>query len=120
MKLLNRSAFFKYVNLSFILKVFIIFSVINILLLELRYIFKEADPSPKIKIYLKGLITNPESLFQGSLGLEKQGRIDDSIIDMKLAISLVETGNYSPTIKSRYEIRLKNIEKKAMASETKN
>lgn len=120
MKLLNRSEFFKYVNLSFILKVFITLSVINILLFELRNILREVDPSTKVKIYLKGVITNPESLFQASLDLEKNGRIDDAILDMKLAISLVEVGNFSPTTKSRYAIRLKNLEEKKMASETKN
>ena len=120
MKILNKSDFFNYVSLSFILKVVILFSVVNILLFELRFILRDFDPSPKIKIYLKGVISNPESLYQASLALENQGKFEDSILDIKLAITLLESGNYSSITKSRYADRLKFLVEKSKSKESKN
>lgn len=120
MKLLNKSDFLNYVNLSFILKIIIFFSVINILLFEFRFIMKELDLSPKTKIYLKGAISNPESLYQASLELENKGKFEDSILDMKLAITLLESGNYSSITKSRYADRLKFLVEKSKSEKSKN
>jgi hypothetical protein len=120
MKLLNRSEFFKYVNFSFILKVIIIFSIINLLIFEIRFVLREIDPSPRIKIYFKGIIFNPESLYQASLYLEGSGKLEDAIVDIKLAISLLEAGNYSPATRSRYAKRLQYLEKKVESMQSKN
>lgn len=120
MKPPNKSDYFKHISFSFILKVFIIFSVANILLFQFRFILREFDPAPKVKIYLKGIVSNPESLYQASLLNENQGKLEDSIIDMRLAITLLESGNYSTVIKSKYIDRLKFLVEKSKADESKN
>lgn len=120
MKSLNSFDFFKHINFSFILKILIIFSVVNILIFELRFILKEIDPSPRIKIYFKGVITNPESLYQSSLQLEDAGKLEDSLLDIKLAIGLLDGRNYPSNTRIRYAKRLRYLEQKLELEDFKN
>ena len=106
------SKFISIIGIGFILRVLIIFTTINVLYVEFRSFLREYDPSPKLKIYLKGAITNPEAFYLSSIELEKAGRLKDALVDLKLGLFLLESNGASPNFSDKFKQRIKYIESK--------
>jgi hypothetical protein len=66
----------------------------------------------KNSIILLGFIQNPAALEKASIISEKKDRLDRAIVEMELAIGLLELHSASPAILARYNNRLKHLQSK--------
>lgn len=83
----------------------------------LNYVFKTADEKIYI-IYLRGLISNPEALYQASLEYEKKNRYSKAIADMKLAIGVLERHSAAGSKLECYRKRLAFLEQERLLYES--
>jgi hypothetical protein len=71
-------------------------------------------------IYLKGMVTNPVALLEASYVNESNNRIDAAILDMKLAIGILEINAIKKEQVTFYTNRLADLERKERVSNDKN
>lgn len=79
--------------IEFYLKAFIVIFALSIVSVVFIKAIKIDDES-LVKIYLKGMIVNPESLI---ISYEKNlsaGKVDKALIDLRLAVGLMESNKF--------------------------
>jgi hypothetical protein len=83
----------KYLKNEFIVKFFLILSMLYIFFLALLYpinkMIENYEPKEGLKIYMKGIINNPESLYISANNYFKNNQIDKAKIDINLAMGLI-------------------------------
>lgn len=74
--------------IQFIIKAGIVLIVGSSLIFQFRYTLRNYDPTEKVKVYLKGVISNPEALIiAAEINIERK-KYNDALVDLKLAKSL--------------------------------
>jgi hypothetical protein len=107
-----RNEIFVYAVKVLILLVMILFSLMFLLLSIFPFIESKTTINEKNAIILLGLIQNPAALEKASIISEKKDRFDRAIVEMELAIGLLELHTASPNILARYKNRLKHLQSK--------
>lgn len=75
-------------TIQFIIKAGIVLIVGSSLIFQFRYTLRNYDPTEKVKVYLKGVISNPEALIiAAEINIERK-KYNDALVDLKLAKSL--------------------------------
>lgn len=64
-----------------------------------------------VVLYLKGLVSNPAALYEASLLNEQKGDLPNALIDMRLAITIIELNNPNSGLLTRYRNRLNKLNK---------
>lgn len=99
---------------------FILFIVAAVILMPdftaLKYSIKKAAKDEKTRVVLMSFIQNPAALYRASEIDEKAGKFNSAILDMEMAIGLLEMHNASPAVIKRYEARLSDLNKEFKAS----
>ncbi len=92
------------------------FISISLILYQIRYGLREFSAGfnsrqdvLETRIYLKGLIHNPEVFYQSSLVKERNGDYAGAILDMRFAIGLLVGNDCNSKFIDRYEARLKSL-----------
>ena len=92
-------AYMKYadqINISSLLiKFFIFYTLFSITLVTSYFLIRDLDPSPKLKIYLKGFIINPEAFYIQAQKDKDSGRNKEGLLNIDLAIGLLKINNVS-------------------------
>lgn len=65
------------------------------------------------KFYILGMIQNPAALYKTSEAEEREGKVDNAIRDMELAIGLLEMHNADKQVVKRYYSRLEKLQAEA-------
>jgi hypothetical protein len=87
----------------------IVFSLMLLILSIWPLIDAKTRLTEKNTIILLGLIQNPAALEKASIISEKKDRLDRAIVEMELAIGLLELHSASPAILKKYNDRLKHL-----------
>ena len=90
----------------------IVFSLMLLILSIWPLIDAKTRLTEKNTIILLGLIQNPAALEKASIISEKKDRLDRAIVEMELAIGLLELHSASPAILTKYNDRLKHLHSK--------
>jgi len=114
-----RNEIFVYAAKILILLVMIVFSLMFLLLSISRFIESKTTINEKNAIILLGLIQNPAALEKASIISEQKGHIDKAVVEMELAIGLLELHSASPAILARYNNRLKHLQSKKEQADPK-
>ena len=106
----------------FLVRVLIVGVVFSVsLYIPIRQISYDIDKlqnqtSTKVNhIYLKGIISNPAALLEASYRNEYNNKLDSSILDMRLAIELLELGCAQNDKVIFYKKRLADLERKQLS-----
>ena len=75
----------------------------------LSYSIKKAAKNEKTRVALMSFIQNPAALFRASEIDEKAGKLNDAVLEMQLAIGLLEMHNANPLVIKRYTTRLDHL-----------
>lgn len=73
---------------------------------EIKYQIKKATKDEKTRILLTSFIQNPAALYLAAEIDEKNNRVASAIMEMELAIGLLQIHNANPTLIEKYEKRL--------------
>ncbi len=112
MNIVCMSSLFSHPAIRFILKVLCIITIswlfLSIFLLQVSSILKDIKvvKSDTFEIYLKGAIQNPTALWKSSELNENNKKYVKAILDMELAIGLLDIYDAPKEIKKSYEDRL--------------
>lgn len=87
--LLISNYMFKKEIVFFSIKLFFIYLLFLITLYLINFNLNNFNLKPIHKIYLKGLISNPEVFYQTSLYFHNNGNYDKALIDIQLAMGLI-------------------------------
>lgn len=89
---------------------FILFIVATVLLMPdftaLSYSIKKAAKDEKTRVSLMSFIQNPAALYRASEIDEKAGKFNDAVMEIQLAIGLLEMHNANQLVIKRYTTRL--------------
>lgn len=92
---------------------FILFIVAVVVLMPdfsaLTYSMKKAAKDEKTRVALMSFIQNPAALYRASEIDEKAGKLDDAVMEMQLAIGLLEMHNANQLVIKRYATRLDQL-----------
>ncbi len=90
--------------------VFILFIVAVVVLMPdfsaLSYSVKKEAKNEKTRVALMSFIQNPAALYRASEIDEKAGKFNDAVMEMQLAIGLLEMHNANQLVIKRYTTRL--------------
>jgi hypothetical protein len=75
----------------------------------LSYSIKKAAKGEKARVALMSFIQNPAALFRASEIDEKAGKLNDAVMEMQLAIGLLEMHNANQLVIKRYTTRLDHL-----------
>jgi len=75
----------------------------------LSYSIKKAAKDEKTRVALMSFIQNPAALYRASEIDEKAGKLNNSIMEMQLAIGLLEMHNANQLVIKRYATRLDQL-----------
>lgn len=75
----------------------------------LSHLVKKAAKDEKTRVSLMSFIQNPAALLRASRVDENNGKLDSAIMEMELAIGLLEMHNANPAVIKRYESRLAEL-----------
>lgn len=75
----------------------------------LSYSIKKAAKGEKTRVALMSFIQNPAALFRASEIDEKAGKLNDAVMEMQLAIGLLEMHNANQLVIKRYTTRLDHL-----------
>lgn len=75
----------------------------------LKYSIKKAAKNEKTQVSLMSFIQNPAALYRASEIDEKAGKLNDALLEMQLAIGLLEMHNASQPVIKRYMTRLNHL-----------
>lgn len=93
--------------------IFIFFIVAAVVLMPdfsaLSYSIKKAAKDEKTRVALMSFIQNPAALYRASEIDEKAGKLNDAVIEMEMAIGLLEMHNANPLVIKRYTTRLAQL-----------
>lgn len=98
--------FFSQNMIRFILKLFLVICAIKYATYSIESIGKKDDSAVPIKLYLKGLIVNPEALIISYERNISNGKVSQAKDDLRLAISLLESGGFSAEKVKLYKQKL--------------
>jgi hypothetical protein len=102
----------------FFIKIGIFWLAASLLIIEVNHmIVRPANSTLEFNIssdinrlYLKGLINNPEVFWKTSELNERRGRLDDAVNDLQLGIALLELQNASSATLRKFNVRLNHLE----------
>jgi hypothetical protein len=95
-------------TIQFIIKAGIVLIVGSSLIFQFRYTLRNYDPTEKVKVYLKGAISNPEALIIAAEINIKKKKYDEALVDLKLAKSLNKINRIET---SKIDLEIKELEK---------
>lgn len=75
----------------------------------LSYSMKKAAKNEKTRVALMSFIQNPAALYRASEVDEKAGKLNDAVMEMQLAIGLLEMHNANQLVIKRYATRLDHL-----------
>jgi hypothetical protein len=75
----------------------------------LTYSMKKATKDEKTRVALMSFIQNPAALYRASEIDEKAGKFNDAVMEMQLAIGLLEMHNANQLVIKRYATRLDQL-----------
>lgn len=75
----------------------------------LSYSIKKAAKDEKTRISLMSFIQNPAALYRASEIDEKAGKFNNAVMEMQLAIGLLEMHNANQLVIKRYTTRLNHL-----------
>jgi hypothetical protein len=91
----------------------ILFTVAAVILMPdfsaLKYSIKKAAKVEKTRVSLMSFIQNPAALYRASEIDEKAGKFNDAVMEMQLAIGLLEMHNANQLVIKRYTTRLDHL-----------
>jgi hypothetical protein len=91
----------------------ILFIVATVVLMPdfsaLKYSIKKAAKDEKTRVSLMSFIQNPAALYRASEIDEKAGKFNNAVMEMQLAIGLLEMHNANPLVIKRYTTRLDQL-----------
>lgn len=100
----------------FLIKAVVVFTlfIVGVVILvpdyrAISYSVKKEAKNEKTRIALMSFIQNPAALYSASEIDEKAGKFKDAILEMQLAIGLLEMHNANPIVIKRYKSRLDNL-----------
>jgi len=83
----------KYFKEVYFVRFIIILSALYIMFLcmlyPLKLVLDNYEPTENFKVYMKGVIQNPEALYISALNSYQNGRLDKAIIDINLAMGII-------------------------------
>jgi hypothetical protein len=92
---------------------FLLFIVAAVVLMPdfsaLSYSIKKAAKDEKTRVTLMSFIQNPAALYRASEIDEKAGKFNDAVMEMQLAIGLLEMHNANQLVIKRYTSRLDHL-----------
>lgn len=93
--------------------IFILFIVATVVLIPdfsaLSYSVKKAAKDEKTRVALMSFIQNPAALYRTSEIDEKAGKLNNAVMEMQMAIGLLEMHNANPLVIKRYTVRLDRL-----------
>lgn len=99
---------------------FILFIVAVVVLMPdfsaLSYSVKKAAKVEKTRVALMSFIQNPAALYRASEIDEKAGKLKDAVMEMQLAIGLLEMHNSNQLVIKRYTTRLEQLNSQLKSS----
>jgi hypothetical protein len=75
----------------------------------LTYSIRKEARNEKTRVALMSFIQNPAALYRASEIDEKEGNIDSAVMEMQMAIGLMEMHNANPLVIKRYTARLDHL-----------
>lgn len=84
---------------------------------ELAYKVKNAAKDEKTRVLLLSFVQNPAALQKASEIDEANNRLDSAIMEMELALGLLEMNNASTTLIEKYRTRLNQLANKKQKAE---
>jgi hypothetical protein len=75
----------------------------------LTYSMKKAAKNEKTRVALMSFIQNPAALYRASEIDEKAGKLNDAVMEMQLAIGLLEMHNANQLVIKRYATRMEHL-----------
>jgi hypothetical protein len=99
--------------------VFFIVAIVVILpdFTGLAYSIKKAAKDEKTRLALMSFIQNPAALYHASEVDEKAGKFSNAVMEMELAVGLLEMHNANQLVIKRYETRLKQLKSQLKSAE---
>ena len=93
---------------NFLLKLIFIYLIINILIIQIDNKISRQD-GKVIALYFKGAVTNPEVFWKSAEQYRSVNRYDKAIVDIELAIGLLEANSAPQAVLARYQSRLDEL-----------
>lgn len=103
---LNRNIAVFFIKLTFI------YLLISLLIIQIDTKISKSD-GKAISLYLKGAISNPTALWKSSEQYEEAKQFKKAIIDMELAIGLLEIYQVNREVTDKYTTRLDYLRAKS-------
>ena len=93
---------------NFLLKLIFFYLTVYLIIVQINNKISRQD-SKVIALYLKGVVTNPEVFWKSAEQYQSAKRYDKAIVDMELAVGLLESSSAPKAVLVRYQSRLDEL-----------